>query len=284
MISSIKAPAGFHDEGTFDPIEFYSTYPEKVISRPGYPTRAAFKSTMLWHRYGKQILQHLPSIETYADIGGCFGFGANVMAYWIGESQGKLPATFVFELASGFADVGQVLFPRLQFVMSDFTQWQTEPKSFDLVTLLDVIEHIVNPEEFLTAVASRSRFLLLKTPMETTGEWRGSKPLSKGGANHPDGHVNFFSPASYEALLKRSGFEVMHATILPTIVPCGGDQILTPEWKTPTLRQLLSDPRKAFYASLNYLTRRHLLPWKLVRKIMGSGEHICICRSLRCKG
>lgn len=270
---------------SFDPIQFYATYPEKVIGRPGYPARAAFKSTVLWQRFGYRILQNLPKVETYADIGGCFGFGANAMAYWIGESQGSLPSTCVFEIASEFVSVGQVLFPRIRFLMSDFAQWKSEPKVFDLVTLLDVIEHIVEPEEFLVAVASRSKYLLLKTPMETSGEWRGSTPPTMSGSSHPDGHVNFFSPASYEELLVRCGIEVIDRAIVPTIVPCGSEQILIPENKQPAMGQTLAHPRGAarwaFYSSLNYLSRRHILPWKLVRKIAGGGDHICLCRVLR---
>jgi hypothetical protein len=118
--------------------------------------------------------------------------------------------------------------------------------------------------------------------METSGEWRGSKPPLKSGFDHPDGHVNFFSPSSYEALLKKSGVEIMVGSIVPTIVPCGGEQILTPENKQPPLSQLLVHPRRAFLSSLKYLSRRHMLPWKLARKVVGGGDHICLCRSLGC--
>ncbi len=59
----------------FDPQEYYSSYPSRVILRPGYPARAQYRSTLLWNLYGHIIINSLGSINTYADI---FGFGANV--------------------------------------------------------------------------------------------------------------------------------------------------------------------------------------------------------------
>ncbi len=67
----------------FDHAKFYSSYPSKVIARPGYPTRAAFKSKLLFQLFGKNLLKHTNTITTYADIGGCFGFGANAMSFFI---------------------------------------------------------------------------------------------------------------------------------------------------------------------------------------------------------
>lgn len=267
---------------SFDSVAFYAAYPEKVMARPGYPARAAFKSLLLWQRYSRWLQQQMPGISTYADIGGCFGFGANAMAYAIGQSQGVVPTTFVFELAAGFTDIGSTLFPRIRFSTTDFTRWSGEPRCFDLVTLLDVIEHVMNPEKFLSEVAARSRYLLLKTPMETSGEWFGSVPPSQSGVSHPDGHVNFFAPSDYEALLARSGMEILTAMLLPTIVPPGADQILTPETKPASLRELTSRPALGVSALLTCLSRRHIISWKLIRRIVGGGDHICLCRSSRC--
>ena len=37
----------------FDPEKFYESYPAKVMLRPGYPTRAQFKSTLMWNLFGE---------------------------------------------------------------------------------------------------------------------------------------------------------------------------------------------------------------------------------------
>lgn len=84
------------NEKIFDPMQFYSSYPNKVIGRPGYPARAAFKSTLLFDLFGNQLFCKMDKISTYADIGGCFGFGANAMGFHIAKRQGVLPRILVF--------------------------------------------------------------------------------------------------------------------------------------------------------------------------------------------
>lgn len=157
----------------FNPEEFYESYPAKAMLRPGYPARAQFKSTLMWNLFGEYVLRQIGRIQSYADIGGCFGFGANSMAFHISKSQGDYPVTKVFEIAPDFIKLGKQLFPYIDFVQGDFKEWNHEPKVFDLITLFDTIEHIVDPHTFLRAVASHSKFALLLTPMETSGEWRG---------------------------------------------------------------------------------------------------------------
>lgn len=198
------------------------SYSSKVIARPGYPARAQYKSTLLWNLYGKQILDAIGEIKTYADIGGgCSGFGANALAYQIAREQERCPDTKVFETSPDFSKAGKILFPNIDFVNEDFTKWDGDPKRFDLVSLFDVIEHIPDPEPFLKAVSVRTNFTLLKTPMETTGEWRGFRMPQLQGALHEDGHVNFFDPSPYMQLLKRSGFEIVEWRLVPSIVPRG---------------------------------------------------------------
>ena len=86
----------------FDPVEYYASYPARIILRPGYPARAAFKSTLLFNYFGRHILSELGEIRSYADIGGCFGFGANAMAFHISKYQGHYPHTSVFEISPEF--------------------------------------------------------------------------------------------------------------------------------------------------------------------------------------
>ena len=121
--------------------------------------------------------------------------------------------------------------------------WKGEVDVFDLVSLIDVLEHVVNPGPFLQRLATRCRLLLLKTPLETTGELRGSRPIGDSGDAHPDGHVNFFSPRSLETLLSANGFRLLRTRVVKTIIPPGGELALSPEFLPSTIVPLTSGAR-----------------------------------------
>lgn len=279
---------------SFDPAEYYRSYPKKVIMRPGYPARAQFKSTLMWQLFGKQILRELGEIKYYGDIGGCFGFGANSMAFQISECQGYYPKTVVFEISSEFITIGKLLFPYINFVEGEFINWNGSPDTFDLVTLFDVVEHIYNPKPFLQNLSLRAKFVLLKTPMETTGEWFGSCPSAGQGNDHPDGHLNFFNPASYTKMINDSGFQIIKSYLRRSIVPRGAKMVLMPEdmchnmvlkSRTKNHEQLSMNKLLNYKLITQYLKniiRRGselLLPFRFSRYYLGWGEHLCLARS-----
>jgi hypothetical protein len=234
----------------------------------------------MWKLYGSELCRRLGAINTYADIGGCFGFAANTMAFHIAEYQGHRPQATIFEIASDFVKIGRQLFPDLHFVEGEFESWAGTPGSFDLVTLYDVLEHVIDPESLLRCVAARSRYVLLKTPMETTGPWRDARPLSEGGDAHPDGHIQFFSPKPYEALLERCGLDVLKSRLLPTVVPLGARLALVPERMAKPSSGPVAIMKHCFCDAVRAI---HLgMPaflFKGVRKIIGGGTHLCLCRS-----
>jgi len=253
----------------FCPEKFYESYPLKVISRPGYTARAQYKSTLLWDRYGDTVLKNLGKCQDYADIGGCFGFGANAMRYQIFRTQGLYPVTKVFEISPDFVSIGKQLFPYIEFIETDFCSYDGVPEVFDLISLFDIIEHIQKPEEFLVAVAKRTKFALIKTPMETSGDWFGAKPPSNQGKYHEDGHINFFTPKKYLELLDQSGLELISGKFLKSIVPLGADRILVPE-RNISKKSLFKKGLKMIY---------DLSPYPLTRKLIGHGDHIGLVKS-----
>lgn len=280
----------------FDSEEFYKSYPDIVIGRIGYPARAVFKSTWMWKLFGENILREINTITTYADIGGCYGFGANAMAYYIDKRQGSRPRTTVIEISSSFIEIGQILFPHIEFIEADIAKCDKDLGMFDLVTLFDVVEHIDNPESFLKIIASHSKYIMLKTPLETSGEWRGSCPPEMQGAQHEDGHINFYTPKSYEKLLRDSGMGIISSRLVPTIVPIGGEILLCPEqhdfkitrWPVIFGRDIsysINDympinaikKTKVFIAKV--IRRFPIIPWRIKRKVLGYGDHLSLCKS-----
>ena len=200
------------------------------------------------------------------------------MAFHITKRQGTLPRTVVFEISSGFVEIGRILFPHIEFVKTEFGHWSGDVKKFDLVTLFDVVEHVVDPESFLRNISARSKYVMLKTPMETSGEWRSNRPPLKQGENHEDGHINFFTPKTYEKLLNTSNLDMIESQLIPTIIPSGAYMVLSPEYIEPPagLLNALRRPKRLLGRILHSFPG---VPWYLKRRVFGGGEHICLCRS-----
>ncbi len=76
---------------------------------------------------------------------------------------------------------------------------------------------------------------MLKPPMETSGEYRIKKNHVRIGDKHPDGHVNFFSPRTYEKLLDSSHLDVIEHRLIETIVPTGAKMVMVPENDTKSV-------------------------------------------------
>lgn len=271
------------EKNEFDPSVYYDSYPSRVILRPGYPARAQYKSTLMWDLYGRFIMKELGKLNAYADIGGCFGFGANAMAFHIAENQNGYPETKVFEISRDFITIGKQLFPYIDFVQEDFGEWRGDPQIFDLVTLFDVIEHLPNPEAFLSNLALHTRFALIKTPMETTGEWRGGSPSAPHGDSHPDGHINFFTPKSYLDLLSKSGLKMMRGKLVKTIFPLGTQRILYPEAPNlvtkRTIKSILRQGWPSIWSLLIAVKNFQIVPYQFERKYRGGGEFLCLVKS-----
>jgi hypothetical protein len=188
-----------------------------------------------------------------------------------------MPESYVFELAEDFVSLGKQFFPSIHFVQQDVLTWQGDVDVFDLAALIDVLEHVVDPGPFLQKLSQRCRFLLLKTPLETTGEWRGGRPFGNSGAEHPDGHVNFFTPRSLESLLTANGFQLLRTHVIKTIVPPGGELSLTPEHLPPSSVPWTTGwrhHRRTFKRAL-----LSMLPYRLLRRWYGGGDHLCVCLS-----
>jgi len=79
-----------------------------------------------------------------------------------------------------------------------------DPLSCDLVACYDLLEHILDPNEFLEIIArviKPSGHIAIRIP-ET--------PEDKGPQLHLVDHVNHFTKRSLELMLKKHGFEVVH--------------------------------------------------------------------------
>jgi SAM-dependent methyltransferase len=89
----------------------------------------------------------------------------------------------------------------------------------DVIVCSHVVEHLEEPDAFLTALHDRInfRFAILEVPLEDLfghkWRWRG-----KDRKHNSAGHVQFFTAKSFETLLVRNGFRILDSRrYVPTL-------------------------------------------------------------------
>lgn len=124
---------------------------------------------------------------------------------------------------------------KLHYKLADFTQEQDV--FFDLILVLDVIEHLEDYYSFLRDIKLKSRYKLFHIPLEISvqGVLRG-KIFVRNRELH--GHLHHFTKETAIRTLEDVGYEVL-------------DYSYSPEFEMPTTllqTNLMKLPRKLFFA------------------------------------
>lgn len=95
----------------------------------------------------------------------------------------------------------------IQFQCKNFLD--TDQRAYDCILLLDVIEHLANPFDFLAKIAGRAKFFVFHFPLDLSAlsVLRENRMLQ---ARREVGHIHYFSKGLALALLYESGFDVLH--------------------------------------------------------------------------
>jgi len=100
--------------------------------------------------------------------------------------------------------------PELEFRCEDFF---SSDETYDLGLLIDVLEHLAEPESFLRSVTPRMQWVLVHLPLEQNlyAIVRGQQDLRRREV----GHVHFFHRFSALGLLRQGGYDVVrwHYTV-----------------------------------------------------------------------
>ncbi|MGO6985012.1 class I SAM-dependent methyltransferase [Rhizobium leguminosarum] len=83
-------------------------------------------------------------------------------------------------------------------------------KAFDLALAIHVLEHVEHERMFLYEATRVSKKLYIEVPLELTKDL--DKSIRMSG---PYGHINFYTPGSFENLLKTCGFKVESLMVFP---------------------------------------------------------------------
>lgn len=124
---------------------------------------------------------------------------------------------------------------RLHFQLADLCQEQDA--FFDLLLVLDVIEHLEDYFTFLRDLKSKSRYKLFHIPLEISiqGVMRGKIFVRNRDAH---GHLHHFTKETAIRALEDAGYKVLDYSYSPEY------ELSTTLWKT----NLMKLPRKALFA------------------------------------
>lgn len=100
-------------------------------------------------------------------------------------------------------------------VFSGFLEQANYKRSFfDVITLIDVIEHVENPIKQMREVKrilKQNGLIIVVTP-NLESLW--SKLLKNKWTNLKEEHIFYFTPSSLQLLIKKSGFEVLFESVV----------------------------------------------------------------------
>lgn len=210
---------------TSDPSRFYLDGDYAALN-PSWDTEdSAWKAALV----AELLVRHALQPRTLAEIG-C-GAGAVLAAL-----QPRLRGTELhgWDIAPGAARFWSA-HPGIRFTQGDFLAQPQGP--FDLLLLLDVIEHVANPHDFLSRLAPWGRQMVLHIPLDLSvaSVWRETPLLQQ---RRGVGHIHYFTRNLALELLRECGYEIVDA--------CFSGAHLRPR---PTLPgKLASAARRALFA------------------------------------
>lgn len=111
-----------------------------------------------------------------------------------------------FDIAPDASKFWEKHSPKIVFSVGDFLQEQTAP--FDALLLLDVIEHVPNPFEFLLALHGRADYYVFHIPLDLSASTvLREKTLVLG--RKKVGHIHYFTKGIALSLLEECGYQVI---------------------------------------------------------------------------
>jgi hypothetical protein len=104
----------------------------------------------------------------------------------------------------------KIEFPWIEFFCENFCESE---QRFDLILLMDVLEHIPDSEAFLRAVAARTDYLAIHFPLDDN--ILGRLLRRPAYRRKSVGHLHYFHAKSARRFVRRAGLEIVNDLYTP---------------------------------------------------------------------
>lgn len=207
----------------------YFSNPNRHDEDAPYKVESLFRVINNFHKKNKIV------IKSYADVGCGSGRIVKLLSQKLIENGSTLEKIRGYDISPHVENIKD---EKITFKFADYTK---DPEKFDLVTLNDVFEHVVNPQLFLNSVGKKSKYILMHIPIEDSliVNLRG---LQKKKIQNP-GHLLFLNINSALNLITLSGLQLID-------YDWSYDSIYSPSNRTSIL-QKISFPFKVITIKIN---------------------------------
>jgi len=138
-----------------------------------------------------------------AEVGAGTGVVLNSISSLLGSSDFVNDVTFTGFEISGFAvNIGKDKFPRLDLRHEDFLETKDH---FDLILLIDVLEHLENPDMLLRAAFKSAKYVIVRQPLDNTITAFLKNNYSE--YRKTIGHISHFNYKIFIDLMARNGLQ-----------------------------------------------------------------------------
>ena len=189
------------------------------------------------HSLEEKFLDLERYMQTHGEIQDVLDYGCGVDGYLHSRSRSWEVNIDGFEVSTKTLNILRERYPNSQFF--DPESFDATKKSYDLIVLSDVLEHLSNPKELLDSLKSRLKEdgrIWIQQPLENNTtlftlllKIRIFLTYSKF-AEIPPFHVSFASRKSMQTLLQRCEFEIISYQVFETMWPAKeGIDFLSPK-------------------------------------------------------
>ena len=144
-------------------------------------------------------------------------------------------------------------YPNILFIRADSKKLPFKDKEFQLVSMIDLIEHVENPELTIKEANRIAEYALIKVPMEDNMFINLYKFFVKTDWKKMEGHINMFNYTSINKLMEENGFKLIKYEIPKSVM------VKQKNWKLwimniiQCVSNMFSDKIKTYMAPVEFI-------------------------------